>query len=173
MNNDLLVDNYGLGLPSQPDISTMQTTNLLLQQLIREIRKAHPSQRCVLKIEYSNPLKILDSGADTVKITFLSSGKPVLGQYITVSNNTGEIVNVGLNEPVAENSAGTFATGVKIAAGGTFQIPVEIEAIHMRLIGTTTGKGIAVGNTPAGTPANGTIQVYAWTIPNSDKDETE
>ena len=172
MNNDLL-ESSDYGLRGGSDVSTTETTNLLLQALIRETKKTHPSQRCVLQLQYTNPLKILDNGADSCEVKFLASGKPVLGQYLTISNNTGEIVNIGLNEPVSENSAGTFANGIKIAAGGTFQIPVEIEKIFVKLVTAGTGKGIAVGNTPAGTPVNGLVTIYAWTIPNSDKDETE
>lgn len=172
MNNDLLT---APDVPQNnvPDLAKIEGTNALLALLVRETRKSHPSQRCVCVFDYSNPQKILDSGADTCEVKFLSSGKPVRSQYLTISNNTGEILNVGLNEPVSLNGAGTFATGVKIPAGGTFQIPVEIEKVQLRLVANASGKGIVVNNTPAGIPTNGVVQVYAWTIPNSDKDETE
>ena len=172
MGNDLLTAPDVSGF-YRPDIATTESTNRLLLALIREVQKAHPSQRCVVALDYTNALKILDSGADSVFCRFLSSGKPVLAQYLTICNNTAEIVNVGLNEPVSLNAAGTFGSGIKIAAGGTFQIPVEIEKISIRLIENTTGKGITVNNSPTGVPANGVISVYGWTVPNSDKDDSE
>lgn len=172
MPNDLLeATSYGSGGPPNP--ASTESTNLLIRELIREIRKMHPSQRCVVKTEYNNGATALNGIEETARCTFLSSGKPVKAQYLVVSNNTAEIVNLGLNEPVAINAAETFSTGVKIAAGATFQLPVEIEAIYLRLTSQNSGRAITINGGPTGVGVNGTIQVYAYTIPNSDKDETE
>ncbi len=175
MVNDFLEStDYGLQPGKSTDISTMETTNLLLQQLIRETRKAHPSQRCVLQIDYSNPAKILDSGADFVTIRFLSSGKPVKAQYVILCNNSDDVINAGINEPVILNAAGTYASGLRLP---TANIPVnifaEVESIQLRTTLNTGGQGIVINNSPTGLGVHGCVQVYAWTVPNSDKDQTE
>lgn len=175
MVNDFLEStDYGLQQGKSTDISTMETTNLLLQQLIRETRKAHPSQRCVLDIDYSNPLKILDGNGDFCIVKFLSSGKPVKAQYILLSNNSNDVINVGVNEPVGLNAAGTYASGLRCpTAGVPIPIMAEVEYLYIRTTSVATGQGIVVNNSPTGIGVNGQFQVYAWTIPNSDKDQTE
>lgn len=157
------------------DITSLAFSSRVLLEILREIRKSHASQRCVLDLQFSNPLKILDSAADIVDIRFLAQGKRVLSQYLTVTNNTDVAINVGLNESVVENAALTFASGIRVAGGATVQIPIEIENIQIRLTSNTVARGIVInnGNAGVGIPANGTVQVYSWTIPLSDKDDTE
>lgn len=151
--------------------------NQILLGIWREIRKTHPSQRCVIDLQFSNPLKILDVIGDTVKVRFLSQGKPVLSQYMIIANNTASVFNIGLNEPVSTNAAGTFSNGIRLLAGTNTHIPVEIENIYISpdVAGGAAALGVVLQNGNAGTgiPVNGTIQVYAWTIPFSDKEDTE
>lgn len=153
----------------------LSLSNQILLGIWREIRKTHPSQRCVIDLQFSNPLKILDSKADSVSIRFLAQGKPVQAQYLLVSNNTASTMAIGLNEVVMTNAAATFSTGVRIAAGTVFQIPVEIEKAHLTVDAAGPGLGIVVNNGQSGAdiPVNGTVQIYAWTIPFSDKEDTE
>jgi hypothetical protein len=156
------------------DTIALAFSNKVLLAILREIRKTHPSQRCVVIVDYTNAGKVLDSAVDTATIKFLSQGKPVLSQYLVVCNNTDVAINVALNEPVSINPATTFATGIRIPGGGTLQIPVEIENIQIRLTTNAAGPlGIIINNAPTGVPTAGEIQVYGWTIPNSDKDDTE
>lgn len=154
------------------DLAPFSTTNRLLLELIRETRKAHPSQRCVVDIQFSDARKILDDSTAVANLRFLAQGKPVLSQYLVVSNNTAVVLALGLNDPVSINAANTFAQGIRIPAGGTVQIPVEIETIQLRLVTAAAAQGITINNS-GDVPVNGQIQVYAWTIPNSDKDDTE
>lgn len=159
-----------------PDIASLSFTNRALLGILRTLKKTHPSQRCVIDLQFSNPQRILDAQGDRVTVRFLAQGKPVLAEYLVVSNNTGSIINIGLNEPVVNNAAGTFANGVRLAAGGTFQIPVELEfiSIGIDVAGGAGPLGIVCqnGNAGAGIPVNGTIQIYGWTIPSSDEDDT-
>ena len=141
-----------------------------LTDILREIRRNNVTQRCV--VDVASGTAILNSAADTAIVRFLSSGKPVLAQYLVVSNNTAQKVNVGLNEPVSVNPALTYGTGIELAAGETIHIPVSIESIQIRLITVGAALGISVNNDPAGIGANGVVQVYAWTHTNSDKDES-
>lgn len=164
------------GPNTSSDITSLAFSSRTLLEILREIRKSHPSQRCVLDPQFSNAAKVLDSGVDYVDIRFLAMGKPVLAQYLTICNNTDGIIAIGLNEPVIPNAAGTFSNGIRIPAGGIFQIPVEIEKIQIRLVTNVAGPlGITINNGSGGTgiPAAGAITVYGWTIPQSDKDATE
>ena len=172
MTNDLLTaQDYGL---HSPDVSTMETTNLLLQQLIREIRKTHPSQRCVLALDWSNPAKVLDNKNDTVRIRFLASGKPVKSQHLVISNGTSVALSVGLNGPAVQYSGGTSGGPLHVEPVTTVQIPAEIEFIEIQAqASNATGQHIVINNDPTGLASIGLIGVYAWTIPNSDKDQTE
>lgn len=172
MANDLLeAQNYGLN--GGPEIPTTETTNLLLQQLIREIRKTHPSQRCVIDSQYTNALKHLDVSSDLVTCRFLASGKPVKAQHLLISNSTSLSIAVGINEPAIMDSTSATGGPLTIASFGSLQIPAEIEFISLRIYSTTPGNDIVINNRPSGIAAAGVIGVYAWTIPNSDKDQTE
>lgn len=159
-----------------PDIASLSFTNRALLAINRTLRKAHPSQRCVIDLQFSNPLKVLDTQDDQVTVRFLAQGKPVLSEYLVICNNTDHIIAIGLNEPVAHNAAGTFSSGVRLAGGATLQIPVELEKLHI-MVNSAAGAGALGivcqnGNAGAGVPVNGTIQIYAWTIPSSDEDDT-
>lgn len=157
------------------DITSLAFSSRVLLEILREIRKSHPSQRCVLDLQFSRADKTLTDAIDFVDIRFLAMGKPVLSQYLAISNNTANIIAVGLNEPVVINAAGTFSNGIRIPAGGTFQIPVEIEKIQIRLVeaGAAVSTVINNGSGGAAIPVDGAIAVYGWTIPQSDKDTTE
>lgn len=156
------------------DITSLAFSSQVLLQILREIKKAHPSQRCIVDAQFSSATKVLDSSADFVDIRFLAQGKPVLAQYVVISNNTNSPISVGINEPVIVNAANTFATGIMIAATEpTLQLPVEIEKIQIRVIAAGPGLAIPVNNSTQGVPVAGQINVYGWTIPHSDKDATE
>ena len=173
MNNDLLTsEEYGLGARNS-DISTMETTNLLLQALIREIRKAHPSKLCVTDVQYNNAKKIIDSSADHVTVRFLDQGKPVKSQYLLITNGTPLSIAVGLNMPAVIDSTAAAGGPLTIKTFSYFQIPVEIEFVDITVFSNTTGQNIHINNNPSGLGVNGVIGVYGWTVPNSDKDQTE
>lgn len=159
------------------DITSLAFSSRVLLEILREIRKAHPSQRCVIDAQFSRADKTLTDAADTVDIRFLAMGKPVLSQHLNISNNTGELIAVGLNEPVVLNAAGSAANGIRIPAGQRFEIPVEIEKIQIRLVKAPADPGTPIvinnGSFGADIPVDGCIVVYGWTIPQSDKDTTE
>lgn len=160
-------------IPQQSEASALSLSNKLLSKLLNEVRMQKVTQRCVLQTQYSNPFRILDSAADTVDIRFMSSGMPILAQYLTISNNSATPVAVGLNEPVQENAALTFNSGILLAAGEIFHLPVSIEWLQLRLVTVNVGLGIILNNAPTGIPPNGAIQVYGWTHVNSDEDKNE
>lgn len=148
-------------------------TNKLLTQILSEIRRQDLTQRCVVDTQYTNAADLLTNASDIVDIRFLSSGKPVLAQYLTITNNCAFRIYVGLNEPVILDSAGNLGTGIEMDAGEIFQLPVSIEKIQIRLAcGVAVGNAVSINNKPTGVPANGVVQVYAWTHTSSDKDET-
>lgn len=169
----LVADKYA---DTSQEFRDLSLSNQILLGIWREIRKAHPSQRCVISSQFSNAAQVLNNGTDIVDIRFLAMGKPVQAQYLIISNNTDIVINVGLNDPVLLNAAGTFATGIRMPAGTTQQFPIEIEKIQIRLDTVVAGPlAIPINNGRAGLdiPVAGTISVYAWTIPFSDRDDTE
>lgn len=170
----LIADKYA---DTSQEFRDLSLSNQILLGIWREIRKAHPSQRCVVDLQFSNPLKVLNNGDDTVECRFLAMGKKVQSQYLIVNNNTDTDINVGLNEPVMRNNvfgSGIRVNGVAAGASHVLHVPVELEYISIRLM--TAGAGplsIPINNsTPVANPG-GQIQVYAWTIPFSDRDDTE
>ena len=155
--------------------------NRLLRQILMELRKTHPAIRCTIDVQYTNPLKILAGPQDRADIRFLYQGKPVKAQKVIVGQSVNRQLNVAINEPAIINTAGDRGNGIWFLANTSnpqfITIDAEIEWISIALVTNTTTNTISVGQPPitgitAGT-TGGHIPVYAWTVPQADKIETE
>lgn len=139
----------------------------LLRSIRDEIRRSHSSQRAIIDVQYSNPLKILDSVNDRAVIRFLNQGRRVKALYLVICNNTSTLpISIGVNEPVQATT--TRGTGIRLAAAGNIILEPEIEELQLAIITATTGNAVIINN--YGTLAlQGCIQVYGWTLPEEGR----
>lgn len=179
LTRDLL--EFGREGKTSVDSPILASNNKLLRQILMELRKTHPAIRCTIDVQYTNPLKILSGPLDRADVRFLYQGKPIKAQKIIVGQSINRGLNVAINEPSLINSAGDRGNGIWFLANTSnpqfITLDAEIEWISIGLVTATTTNTISVGQPPptgitAGT-TGGHIPVYAWTVPQADKIETE
>lgn len=139
----------------------------LLRSIREELRRSHSSQRAVIDVQYTNPLKILDAFGDRAVIRFLNQGVRVKSLYTVICNNTSTLpIAIGINEPVQNTTARN--TGIRLATGATIILEPEIEEIQLAIVIGTTGNAVIINN--YGTIATqGSIQIYGWTLPEEGR----
>ena len=178
LQRDLLEFGRGNRESISPELAD---NNRLLRQILMELRKTHPSIRCSIDVQYTNPLKILAGPLDRADIRFLYQGKPVKAQKLIVGQSVNRQLNIAINEPAVTNSAGDRGNGIWFLANVSnpqfIELTAEIEWISISLVTNTTTNTISVGAPPitgitAGT-TGGHIPIYAWTVPQADRIETE
>lgn len=153
----------------------------LIEQALLGLKKAHPSIRCTLDIDYSNPANLLVTNADRADVRFLYQGKPVKAQKVLIGAQTVRSINIAINEVSLVESTGNRGNGIEILGGSGnplwFTIDAEVEWISIGLVSTVVGQSISVGKPPidgiTGTAFGGMVPIYAWTIPQADMMESD
>lgn len=171
MTADFLEDDRALEA-APPRMDFVDNEILLLKQIVLELQKTHPSQRCVCQLQFNNGQNILTRGTDVCKVQFLHQGQFVKAQLLIVANACDDEVSVTLNEPQQRGVAANDANGIHLSASGSGSVqyiilPVEIEYIEVGLVTTNTTRQTQVNNSAQTVPANGTITVYAFSVPNA------
>lgn len=174
IKRDLLEAPRKLNAGDQFDAYTLLLREMKLA--VRELRKTHPSQRCVVRTEITGPdPRYLTGPSDRARITFLANGNKVKSQYLIISNNTNSPIGVGINESIKINGALT-TTGMMVQGNpGNSIIPVTAEVEFLEISNLAAGGPftVTVNNSDKGvdlTPG-GAIYVYAWTIPEASYEE--
>lgn len=146
----------------------------ILRDIRTELRKTHPSQRCVPYLEFrpNRGTGLLTASSDICRIWFRNNGKQVKSQYLIIGNASDGNISVTLNEPLQFGVSTLDGNGIGInAVGGggptVLTVQAEIEFVEVRFI-SAGGKLVAVNNS-APVPANGVITVYGWTIPEQSQ----
>lgn len=175
--HDFLEIGRGGGDPSMP---VEEPNSRLLKQILWELRKTHPSIRCYIDVQYTNPLGIIAGPNDRADVRFLYNGKPVKAQYVIVGQSVGRALNVAINEASFVEPTGTRGNGIWLLTNTSnpqyLEIKAEVEMISIGQLSNAASTlsvarppttGITVG------AGGGVIPVYAWTVPQADMMELE
>lgn len=139
----------------------------ILNRILNEVQKTHPSQRCFCQLQFNNGNNILTRGTDVCKILFMHQGQNVKSQLTIIANASDDEISITLNEPQQRGTNANDANGIHLSTSGSgmqyIVLPVELEYIEVGLVTTSTTRAVQVNNSAQLVPANGTITVYAFT----------
>lgn len=176
IKRDLLEAPRKLNAGDQFDAYTLLLREMKLA--VRELRKTHPSQRAVVRVDISGPdPRYLTSIADIAHVTFFANGNQVKAQYIIISLNREGLTSFTINEPlrmVVNGVSNGIILGDLLGGRPNFiDIHAEVEYLEFGIPSSTINQTVEVQGSAKGISmtGQGAISVYAWTIPEASYED--